>query len=241
MRRHAALLLLTLVIGSGGCGWLLHKPRPDADRPLEQRPWRVRCTWVTEAAQQPSDPPGPRANGWAWAADAENRRLIVNGALEDGFLRVDTIRAASDTDDRDVVTIPVSSATVGDLCTETVRRLNLEPPPDAYGMAAVRAGGGAEVTMAFPFDPQGNLITRMVIFGDSLSDPGNLKQRLKIFPASPYWIGRFSNGPNWADLLGRSTGIAVQNHAFGGAVAVPHDEVPITNVSAPSSKARSSS
>jgi phospholipase/lecithinase/hemolysin len=46
----------------------------------------------------------------------------------------------------------------------------------------------------------------LYIFGDSLSDPGNLFDFSGgIFPPPPYFEGRFSNGPVWseyfADLL----------------------------------------
>jgi phospholipase/lecithinase/hemolysin len=85
--------------------------------------------------------------------------------------------------------------------------------------------------MVFPHDPGlPKPIARLVVFGDSLSDSGNLKRRLLIFPGSPYWLGRFANGPNWADYLGERTGIAVQNHSYGGAVAVKHENVPADDV-----------
>ena len=69
-------------------------------------------------------------------------------------------------------------------------------------------------------------IERLVIFGDSLSDTGNLKSRLKMFPASPYWIGRFSNGPAWPDYIDAMNPLAVQNHAVGGASVTGKDTQP---------------
>ncbi|MEW6496997.1 MAG: SGNH/GDSL hydrolase family protein [Cyanobacteriota bacterium] len=79
--------------------------------------------------------------------------------------------------------------------------------------------------------------TRMYVFGDSLSDPGNLfnvsQQITGIgFPPPPYFNGRFSNGPNWIDYLAQdlnlnptpytalASGIIPTqgiNFAFGGA------------------------
>jgi outer membrane lipase/esterase len=67
---------------------------------------------------------------------------------------------------------------------------------------------------------------RLVVFGDSLSDNGNLfKITGGTNPASPpYFQGRFSNGPVFTELLGFTfdsqfgTGVAGDvNYAFGGA------------------------
>jgi phospholipase/lecithinase/hemolysin len=42
----------------------------------------------------------------------------------------------------------------------------------------------------------------MYVFGDSLSDPGNLFNLTgRQIPPSPYFNGRFSNGPTWVDYL----------------------------------------
>jgi phospholipase/lecithinase/hemolysin len=63
--------------------------------------------------------------------------------------------------------------------------------------------------------------TSLTIFGDSLSDPGNLFALTEGFPFSPpYSAGRFSNGDIWADYLVEQVGLEatqVQNFAFGGA------------------------
>jgi len=62
------------------------------------------------------------------------------------------------------------------------------------------------------------------VFGDSLSDVGNLyRVTFGQRPESPpYWNGRFSNGPVWADRVAnafRATDIPTGNHAWGGAKA----------------------
>ena len=74
----------------------------------------------------------------------------------------------------------------------------------------------------------------MYVFGDSLSDTGNVFTATQgQFPPPPYSNGRFSNGPNWVDDLAQDLGIKptpvaqVQfnnapapqgiNYAFGGA------------------------
>ncbi len=68
---------------------------------------------------------------------------------------------------------------------------------------------------------------RLVVFGDSLSDNGNLyAATLNTTPASPpYFNGRFSNGPVFTELLGFNAGrftagapvTGSVNYAFGGA------------------------
>lgn len=67
--------------------------------------------------------------------------------------------------------------------------------------------------------------SRLVVFGDSLSDNGNLYMATgNTTPASPpYYQGRFSNGPTFAERLGFTTSTFMGpvtgsiNMAFGGA------------------------
>ena len=74
-------------------------------------------------------------------------------------------------------------------------------------------------------DPQNTIGARtyeqIVIFGDSLSDTGNLSKALGgVFPPFPYFQGRFSNGPIWVDQLVPKLGLnstQVLNFAVGGA------------------------
>ncbi len=78
----------------------------------------------------------------------------------------------------------------------------------------------------------GSGYTSFFSFGDSLSDPGNLFAATGgTTPASPpYFGGRFSNGPVWAESLAAeftAQGLASGNFAFGGARAVPDaDAIP---------------
>lgn len=61
--------------------------------------------------------------------------------------------------------------------------------------------------------------TQIVIFGDSLSDTGNLfRATNNAFPASPpYFQGRVSNGPIWVDSLEQQLNLPVINFAIAGA------------------------
>lgn len=59
----------------------------------------------------------------------------------------------------------------------------------------------------------------LYVFGDSLSDDGNLFKLIGLPPA-PYYQGRFSNGPVWVEYLPSLTdlsGSSANNYAYGGA------------------------
>ena len=71
-------------------------------------------------------------------------------------------------------------------------------------------------------------VTELVVFGDSLSDTGNvLNATGNAFPPPPYFDGRFSNGPIWVEHLADELGIASPtphteggtNFAYGGALS----------------------
>jgi len=75
------------------------------------------------------------------------------------------------------------------------------------------------------------LIERLVVFGDSLSDVGNVEVlSAGLLPPDPYFDGRYSNGPLWIDGLAEGLGLASArvpvleggtNFAFAGATVVP--------------------
>lgn len=78
-------------------------------------------------------------------------------------------------------------------------------------------------------------VDQIVVFGDSLSDNGNIlsltTRAHKIFPSvpitpknPPYYEGRFSNGPVWIDNLALAMNVPLIDYAYGGAWAEPlHD------------------
>jgi phospholipase/lecithinase/hemolysin len=74
-------------------------------------------------------------------------------------------------------------------------------------------------------------VSNLVIFGDSLSDNGNLFAITGgLEPAAPWWEGRFSNGPTYAEQLPALLGVKdakVQNYAYGGARSVTGNPIPI--------------
>lgn len=65
---------------------------------------------------------------------------------------------------------------------------------------------------------QASTYSNLVVFGDSLSDPGNaLALTGGLFPPAPY-SGTFSNGPTAVQYLASSLGVSAQNYAVGGAM-----------------------
>ena len=67
-------------------------------------------------------------------------------------------------------------------------------------------------------------VDRVIVFGDSLSDTGNVFDVFGI-PAAPNFQGRFSNGPVWVEGLAAGLGAPAPmpsrnggtNYAYGGA------------------------
>ena len=78
---------------------------------------------------------------------------------------------------------------------------------------------------AFASAASAQTYSRLVVFGDSLSDNGNLYAISGQPTSPPYFQGRFSNGPVFTELLGFSAGrytagapvTGSVNYAFGGA------------------------
>lgn len=69
-----------------------------------------------------------------------------------------------------------------------------------------------------------NPLNNIVVFGDSLSDTGNIYEYMqhRLPQSPPYYKGRFSNGPVWIEHLAQSyfptnSAAHMVNYAFGGA------------------------
>src|ERR1700754_1440974 len=91
---------------------------------------------------------------------------------------------------------------------------------NAAAAALAVAAMGAVATAA-----EAQTYNRIVVFGDSLSDNGNLYALTGQPTSPPYFQGRFSNGPVFTELLGFTVGrytagapvTGSVNYAFGGA------------------------
>lgn len=220
-RFHRAVLTATLSM-AGGCTSQLHDPAPELSAALQDRPWLVHCE--TAESHEPDEElsPGVHRERWLWAQDSQGNAIELAGQLEDGYLAVQGIKQ------RGLASpLETSLPQLRQACLDTLLARNPDRPLELGKVRAARQGENIDVTMAFPpSTPPRFPVRRMVIFGDSLSDTGRLKHRLHVFPGSPYWLGRFSNGPSWVDYLAAGTGLAAQNHAYGGASVTQHDTVP---------------
>jgi phospholipase/lecithinase/hemolysin len=98
--------------------------------------------------------------------------------------------------------------------------------PNAYRaawwvIAACVGVGGWDGAAAVALTP-----SRLIVFGDSLSDIGNIDNAtLGVVPGSHYYSGRFSNGPTWVERLSFDRGLGPlfpstdggDDFAYGGA------------------------
>ena len=69
--------------------------------------------------------------------------------------------------------------------------------------------------MAAPASAQ--TVERIVAFGDSLSDDGNLFELLGIPRPAPYPQGRFSDATHFVDTMAKILNVPIDNFAIGGA------------------------
>ena len=152
------------------------------------------------------------------------RNRLVGGVGQDTFVlrndgRVDTVVDFTPGVDRFLLQGGLSFGQIAIAqqgANTTLRYLNQsEPSVTLLNVAASSLTAESFQTQALV--PSFNSLT---VFGDSLSDPGNLFGLTGFFPPFPYSLGRFSNGDLWVDYLIDDIGLEptqVQNFAVGGA------------------------
>jgi phospholipase/lecithinase/hemolysin len=66
-------------------------------------------------------------------------------------------------------------------------------------------------------NPAKGKITKLLVFGDSLSDPGNLNKLTQgaALPPRVFYKSRFANGPIWTDYVSQSLNWGMDNFAVG--------------------------
>ena len=194
-----------------GCSVQLKEKAPDMAS--SKYAWLAHCE--TAESHRPSDEKinkGVSKPHWLLSLDQTGSPYQLLGSLEDGFLRLDEGQPSEE------------ALRLG--CVAALEASNREHGNEVARIMAFRQGEGVNVAIEFPTARRDSEIQRLIIFGDSLSDTGNLKSRLKMFPAAPYWIGRFSNGPAWPDYIDAMNRLSVQNHAVGGASVTGKDTMP---------------
>src|SRR5580698_7941700 len=76
----------------------------------------------------------------------------------------------------------------------------------------------AIIPMAMTSTAFASSFSSVVVYGDSLSDNGNLYSLIG-YPPPPYYNGRFSNGPVAAEQLATALGAPLFDFAVGGATS----------------------
>lgn len=72
--------------------------------------------------------------------------------------------------------------------------------------------------VALPGTAHAQRVDRIVAFGDSYADDGNVFELTGTARPAPYPTGRFSGGTNYIDTLGTILGVPIDNFAIGGAM-----------------------
>lgn len=83
--------------------------------------------------------------------------------------------------------------------------------------AKLLCAGAAFVALASATPVTAQRVGRIVAFGDSYADTGNLFRLLGVAPPAVYANGRFSNGTNFVDTMSQILGVRDDNFAIGGA------------------------
>jgi thermolabile hemolysin len=124
---------------------------------------------------------------------------------------------------RNVFYTDTKQAELQRICSDSLKRRHIQR--DVVHISAASSALSLNFpfwTQAEPGDSRGT--ERIVVFGDSLSDTHNVYNLLRwSAPNSDAWfLGRFSNGPVWAEYLEKNVGLTVHNLAIGAATADQH-------------------
>jgi phospholipase/lecithinase/hemolysin len=170
---------------------------------------------------------------WVWAKTPEGAHVHAQGTKQGGFLVADKIYYSKGQkigsvylDSPGSVLMPEVKTTddLEKICEESIERYHPHKGYKLMGMAASRstqlASNFIDNTLPVVIGEKNNKnkISRVVVFGDSISDVNRLIKWTQIMPAYPYFFGRFSNGGTWSDFLADEANVAVLNYAVGGAV-----------------------
>lgn len=171
--------------------------------------WLVHCETDKSYTPDLAAVPGIYHGRWLWAEHASGEKVYLQGDLKSGFFHLQGAVSGSGQ------ALPADENALRQFCLDTIVR---EEPRDLARVMAARDSRDIDIPIIYPGeDKDHDKVTRLVVFGDSLSDAGRLKHRMQVFPGKPYWLGRFSNGPVWPEYLEAATSLAIQNRSYGGA------------------------
>ncbi|APJ03556.1 SGNH/GDSL hydrolase family protein [Silvanigrella aquatica] len=144
-----------------------------------------------------------------WSVDSDSvlaRKTILTGKIIDGFFVEENL----------------SYADIENRCKLAIKKGTfLSPSKSTYKLYEFKASTSSFDGYEYPIQflkgqSTQTKIKKVVIFGDSLSDNGNLKRWTKIFPYYPFWHGRFADGMVWNDYFTDRTHLPILNFAVGG-------------------------
>ncbi|HEY4144868.1 SGNH/GDSL hydrolase family protein [Pinirhizobacter sp.] len=204
---HAAILFLVL-IAMGSTAFPAQATVPDSlARPFalgHDASTYVRCHYRIN----------PHANipetRWTWARTPTGTYFSIKG-----HWAYPSLKSAN------LFFTDISQDTMAAQCRDTLRR-------EGEGEGAFMAATAADTMFSYDYGIWTNDarkaspgITRMIVFGDSLSDTINAWNRsLHLAPHTKSWSGgRFSNGHVWPEVASKLTGLDLVNFAFGAAAA----------------------
>ena len=152
---------------------------------------------------------GARTN-YYWAINSDSfiaSTTKLTGKIQDGFFIEESL----------------SYEDIVNRCNYAISRGSiLTPSLPSYKLYEFKASTSSLDGYEYPIqfsnaEPNNSKIKQIVLFGDSLSDNGNLKRWTKILPYFPFWNGRFTDGFVWEDYVSDRTHLPVLNFAYGGA------------------------
>jgi len=105
------------------------------------------------------------------------------------------------------------------------KSFGMNPTASKAGLLKILLSATLIAGVVFTLAAGAHAFSEMIVFGNSLSDSGNVYVATgNLIPAEPYYDGRFSNGPNYADLLAADLQLELEpflvggsNYAVGGA------------------------
>ena len=223
--RGASIVSCLLI---NGCAIRLHESAPNLAISAAGEPWLVHCETTVSHVADSQTSKGIGTEKWLVAGDKSGLEIRLAGTIEDGFFKFGELVRGEFSGSNASGRIGIEDLRIA--CLTTMARTKAVKANELLSVRAFRKSDDVNLAIDFSSGASHSSIRKLVVFSDSLSDSGKLKSRLQVLPGSPYWAGRFSNGPNWIDYLEAWSKIPVQNHSFGGASVTGADNISRQNL-----------